>query len=156
MNQADETIYTMDQQITESGRDADMLRAALRKCLPSKPHMNCSAEDFRGDEHISVTMHRRDWEQIAEMALTPDELKEYIKYPRPQYTMTDYDLSGYHYGTPGVNPESGIDGADIDKEIAEKDPCQVCGGKREYRPYTNGKGYRAFSVCVRCGDAIEF
>lgn len=82
MNQSDEIIYGMDQQIAESGRDLEQMRAALRKCLPSKSHMNCSAEDFRGDEHISVTMHRAEWERIAELALTPDELKAYILYPQ--------------------------------------------------------------------------
>jgi hypothetical protein len=49
-----------------------------------------------------------------------------------------------------------IDGAAIDAEIAESNPCDECGGKCVYRAERDAESYRAFAVCTRCGHEVEF
>lgn len=64
-------------------------------------------------------------------------------------TLDDYDLEGYQHDPIGNQ---------IDREIAEADPCEICGSPMEYQAYRNKYGYRAFSVCQRagCRHAVEF
>lgn len=66
------------------------------------------------------------------------------------------ELEGYWEGTPPTNPRALVDGVSIDREIAEETPCEKCGGKCEFHPYTNGTSYRAFAVCTQCGNTVEF
>lgn len=64
------------------------------------------------------------------------------------------ELDGYVRGVP---PQHGIvDGIAIDKEVAEQDPCQECGGAMEYVPMIATSSYRAFSRCKECGETEEF
>lgn len=57
------------------------------------------------------------------------------------------DLDGYQAAS----------GSDIDREIAEKMVCRVCGEKRcRYEAYRNSRSYRAFAVCGCCGNTVEF
>lgn len=70
--------------------------------------------------------------------------------------LEDCDLSGYEPGTP--RRRGLIDGAALDRETAEETPCPECGGPMEYRPFVNRdeSSYRAFAVCTKCENAIEF
>lgn len=65
------------------------------------------------------------------------------------------ELEGYEPGTPHF-PNALIDGVGIDRGVAEDNPCGACGGACEFHPYTDGTSYRAFAVCTRCGNAVEF
>lgn len=56
---------------------------------------------------------------------------------------------GYVPGSPGA---SGM----IDRDIAEREPCESCGGKVEYCPLMKGESYRAFAICTECGEETEF
>ena len=49
-----------------------------------------------------------------------------------------------------------IDAQGIDREVAEEEPCPKCGARMEYRPQFAENSYRAFAVCVECGESIEF
>ena len=66
------------------------------------------------------------------------------------------EADGYVNQRPARNPISLVDGASIDKEIAEEIPCPECGGKCNYEPWVQTGSYRAFSVCTACGEAYEF
>jgi hypothetical protein len=57
------------------------------------------------------------------------------------------ELNGYQRGYPGT---------DIDRSIAEADPCQICGGDMEYVPMVRNDTYRAFARCFVCGETEEF
>lgn len=49
-----------------------------------------------------------------------------------------------------------ISGSDIDREVAEEEPCTECSGKTEYDCVIGGDSYRAFAVCKACRLAWEF
>jgi len=57
-----------------------------------------------------------------------------------------------------------IDGVAIDREIAEKYPCEECGAAMKYEArydsgdYDEKPVYRAFAVCTNpgCGNECEF
>lgn len=49
-----------------------------------------------------------------------------------------------------------ISGSDIDREVAEEEPCTECGGKLEYDCVIDDDSCRAFSVCKACRLAWEF
>ena len=75
--------------------------------------------------------------------------------------LNDLDLSGYENRYPARNPNALVDGASIDREVAEETPCPECGGKCEYKPFVDKddyrtQSYRAFAVCTECGEAFEF
>jgi len=67
-------------------------------------------------------------------------------------------FQGYTQRWPAHNPNALVDGASIDREVAEETPCPECGGKCEYKPFVDDSGhsYRAFAVCTVCGEAQEF
>jgi len=66
------------------------------------------------------------------------------------------ELAGYRNGAPLPTGPQLVDGAEIDREIAETSPCEECGGAMEFLPMFAGRSYRAFSRCKKCGDTIEF
>jgi hypothetical protein len=43
-----------------------------------------------------------------------------------------------------------------DAECAEKHPCKQCKGSLHYEPFVKEGRYRAFTVCMDCGDVREF
>lgn len=48
-------------------------------------------------------------------------------------------------------------GAGIDREVAEENPCTLCGGACKYAGFRTEWGtWRAFAVCVACQHAEEF
>ncbi len=51
-----------------------------------------------------------------------------------------------------------IDGKEIDQEIAERIPCEKCGGKCRYESEVTERSYRAFAVCTNpeCQYRAEF
>lgn len=73
------------------------------------------------------------------------------------------ELEGF---TPGLPPTAGdpLGGTDIDVAAAEGTRCEPCGTWREYRPFVREAeairfslgDYRAFAVCPRCDEAVEF
>jgi len=61
------------------------------------------------------------------------------------------------YAPKGLSPL--IDGASIDREIANESICPECGGSMHYRSLrSEAEGYRAFAVCDNsaCDTEIEF
>jgi len=68
------------------------------------------------------------------------------------------ESEGYTQQWPRMNPNALVDGASIDRDVAEETPCFECGGKCEYKPFVDNSShsYRALSVCAKCNEAYEF
>jgi hypothetical protein len=72
------------------------------------------------------------------------------------------EADGYTQTRPPRNPNSFMDGAEIDRETVEDDPnynkCQQCGGLLKYEPWTQPGSYRALAVCQnpKCTETFEF
>ena len=65
------------------------------------------------------------------------------------------ELDDYQPRPPGPSP-IGL-GWDVDAEICREAHCAACGRQGlEYRPFTRPGSYRAFAVCLACGDTQEF
>ena len=66
------------------------------------------------------------------------------------YLIKNGELDGYRTYTPHGLCE------DIDRSVAEDNPCDLCGGACTYRGFRCEDSYRAFAVCTACGHAMEF
>ena len=72
-----------------------------------------------------------------------------------EWFVEDFAPNGYRAGRP---PWIAPAAEEIDRAVAEDNPCDACGGACRYWPVHNPdtRSYRAFARCDACGNLSEF
>jgi hypothetical protein len=85
----------------------------------------------------------------------PDDLGDPRGGPEPARDLAcRFRRDGFR---PGIPPGVSAAAVRIDRETCARARCPDCDRRGlEYRPFTDGRGYRVVAACRRCGAAEEF